>query len=74
MQGRSQKWPMKGVLRPEIVKGGSSEGTEVPERPFVRVLLKMTKKFGPVGGGVLTPISPPLAIPLNKCSLLNNFF
>ena len=25
-QGRSQKWPKEGVLRPEIVKGGGFEG------------------------------------------------
>ena len=27
-QGRSQKWPKEGVLRPEIAKGGGSEGAE----------------------------------------------
>ena len=28
MQGRSQKWPKEGVLRPEIVKEGGFEGAE----------------------------------------------
>ena len=28
MQGRSQKWPKEGVLRPEIAKRGGFEGAE----------------------------------------------
>ena len=27
-QGRSQKWPMEGVMRPEIAKKGGFEGAE----------------------------------------------
>ena len=27
-QGRSQKWPKEGVLRPEIANGGGFEGVE----------------------------------------------
>ena len=60
----SQKWSKEGVLRPEIAKGGGLRLRKrykyAPERCFVNILAKMAKKFGPIGGGVLTPISPPL--------------
>ena len=66
VQGRSHNGLRReGVLRPEISKKGvlrvQKRCRYMPERRFVRVLVKMTKKFGPMGGGeVLTPISPPL--------------
>ena len=52
-----QKLPKEGVLRVRKRCG------HAPERRFVGFLVKVTKKFGPMGG-VLTPISPPLATPL----------
>ena len=64
VQGRSQKWPKEGVLRPKIAKGGvlrvRKSGGYAPECRFSRVLVKMTRKFEPRGRGVLTPTSPPL--------------
>ena len=63
-QGRSQKWPKEGVLRPEIVKGGGFEGAEAlricARTSFCSHLGKNYQKIGPMGGPVLTPISPPL--------------
>ena len=46
-----QKLPKEGALSVQ------KRCEYAPERRFVRVLVKMTKKFGPMGG-VLTPISP----------------
>ena len=56
-------------MRPEIAKGGGLKVSErcgyPPERRFVQVLVKITKKFGPMGGGGSDPhIPPPLATPL----------
>ena len=36
-QGRSQKWPKEGVLRPNIAKGGGFKGAEALR---LRVLLE----------------------------------
>ena len=55
-----QKLSKEGVLRVRKRCGF------MPECRFVRVLVKMTKKFWPMGGRVLTPISPPLATPLSE--------
>ena len=35
VQGRSQKWPKEGVLRPEIAKGGGFEGAEARKPPEI---------------------------------------
>ena len=56
VQGRSHNGLRReGVLRPEISKKGvlrvQKRCRYMPERRFVRVLVKMTKKFGPMGGG-----------------------
>ena len=48
-------------MRPEIAKRGGFQGAEALR---IGDLVKMTKKFGPMGGGVLTPTSLPLAMPL----------
>ena len=53
--GRSQKWAKEGVLRPEIAKQGvfgvRKHGGYSPERCFLRVLVKISKNIGPMGGG-----------------------
>ena len=60
-QGRSQKWSKEGVLRPKISKGRGFESAEAwqihARMSFFKNLVKMTKKIGPKGGGVLTHIS-----------------
>ena len=53
-----QKLPREGVLR-ALKRCGY-----VPECRFFRVLLKMTKIFGPMGWGGSDPHIPPLATPL----------
>ena len=65
-QGRSQKWPNEGVLRPHIAKGGCFEGVEVRR---IRARTSFFKSFGKnyqniwVKGGFRPP-SPPLDTPL----------
>ena len=57
--GRSQKWSKEGVFKVRKHRGYS------PERHFVIILVKITKKIGPMGGGSDPPIfPPPLATPL----------
>ena len=59
MQGRSQKWPEEGVLGVRKRCGCTSDGN------FAQILVKMTKKFGPMGSGFWPPNPPPpLATPL----------
>ena len=54
-----QKLPKDGILRVRKLCGYA------PERRFVRVLVEMTKKFGPMGGEGFWPLyPPPLATPL----------
>ena len=64
----SQKWPMEGVLRPEIVKGGGFEGAEAlrtrARTSFCYSFDKNDQKIWANGEGSDPHIPPPSATPL----------
>ena len=81
IQGRSQKWPKEGVLRPEIAKGGILRMRKLCgyalEHRFVMSFGKNSQKIWANGGeGASDPHIPPLATPLvsTHLALIWTFF
>ena len=56
--------PKEGVLRVQKCCGYA------PECRFVKVLVKMTKRFGPMGGGGCDPHIPPWLGPWNSLEII----